>query len=70
MIILLFNTEVVVLIYFRDTGCFINYYYCIIIINIIIITSSCIATYMYILYIYIHPLQVLSQQLTHRNHEY
>lgn len=54
MIILLFNAEVVVLIYFRDTGCFINYYYCIIIINIIIITSSCIATYMYILYIYIY----------------
>lgn len=49
MIILLLNLEVVVLIYFRDTGCFINYY---IIIIDIIVTSSYSATYMYV-YIYI-----------------
>lgn len=60
MIILLLNLEVVVLIYFRDTGCFIDYY--IVIINIIV-TSSYSATYMYVyIYVYTHPLQLLSQQ--------
>lgn len=60
MIILLLNLEVVVLIYFRDTGCFINYY---IIIIDIIVTSSYSATYMYVyIYVYTHPLQLPSQQ--------
>lgn len=68
MIILLLNLEVVVLIYFRDTGCFINYY--IVIINIIV-TSSYSATYMYVcIYIYVYTSPSVAESTTHRNHVY